>query len=91
MMQSQVLSDLDPVAEAGEQIYLQRYKSQYEANHWGKYLAIDVVTGEATLADEAVDAMERAHNVSPDHMLYLVKIGSRGVYNLGSRLSNALS
>ena len=91
MIEGQVLSDIDPVTEAGEQIYRERYKSQFEASHSGKYLAIDVVTGEATLADEAVDAMERAHNASPDHMLYLVKIGSRGVYNLGSRLSNALS
>jgi hypothetical protein len=82
MTDSQVLSDLDPVTEAGEQIYREGYKSQYEANHLGKYLAIDVVTGEATLADEAVDAMEQAHTAHPDHMLYLVKIGSRAVYRL---------
>ena len=91
MTNSQVLSDLDPITEAGEHIYRERYQSQYEADHFGKYLAIDVVTGDATLADDAVEAMERAHGMHPDHVLYLVKIGSRGVYNLGSRLSNALS
>jgi hypothetical protein len=91
MTDSHVLFDLDPVTETGERIYRERYKSQYEESHFGRYLAIDVLTGEATLADEAVDAMERAHDVHPDHMLYLVKIGSRGVYNLGSRLSHALS
>ena len=91
MTESQVLTDLDPVTEAGEQIYRERYKSQYEANHFGKYLAIDVVTGEATLADEAVDAMEQTHNSNPDHMLYLLKIGYRGVFRAGWRLSSVLS
>ena len=91
MIDSQVLSNVDPVTEAGEQIYRERYKAQYEASHFGKYLAIDVVTGEATLADEAVDAMERAHQSNPDHMLYLLKIGYRGIGRAGWRLSNALS
>jgi hypothetical protein len=91
MAESEVISNVDPVTQAGEQIYRERYQAQYEANHFGKYLAIDVVTGEAALADEAVDALERAHQANPDHMLYLLKIGSRGVYQLGSRLSNALS
>jgi hypothetical protein len=84
MTESHVLSGVDPVSETGEQIYRERYKAQYEAMHFGKYLAIAIVTSEATLADEAVDALEQAHKAHPDHMLYLLKIGSRGVYNLGS-------
>jgi hypothetical protein len=91
MTDSQVLPSLDPITEAGEQIYRERYQAQYEASHFGKYLAIDVVTGEATLADEAVDAMERAHEANPEHMLYLLKIGHRGIGRAGWRLSNALS
>ena len=77
--------------ETGERIYRDKYKERYEARHSGKFLAIDVETGEATLAAEAAEALERAHDANPAHMIYLVKIGSRGVYNLGSRLSNALS
>jgi hypothetical protein len=91
MPQSQVLSKPDPVTEAGEQIYRERYQAQYEASHRGKFLAIDVETGEATLAEEAVDAMEQAHQANPDHMLYLLKIGSPHIGRLGFRLSHALT
>jgi hypothetical protein len=61
MAESQVLPKPDAVTEAGQQIYRERFQTEYGSSHRGKFLAIDVETGEATLADEAVDAMERAH------------------------------
>jgi hypothetical protein len=87
---AEVLSKVDPVTEAGEQIYRERYKAHYEASHLGKFLAIDVTTGEATLADVAVDAMEQAHQANPDHMVYLLKIDSPHIGRLGFRRSHTL-
>jgi hypothetical protein len=90
MAESQVLSSADPVTEAGERIYWEKYRDQYEPTHLGKFLAIDVVTGRATLSEQAADAMERAHQANPDHLVYLLKIGSSAIGRLGFRLSQAL-
>jgi hypothetical protein len=83
MAQSQVLSDLETIAQAGEEIYRDRYRARYEAAHFGKFLAIDVVTGEAILADEPEDALEQAHKASPNRMCYLIRIGFPGAFGGG--------
>jgi hypothetical protein len=83
MAESQVLSDLDTIAQTGEQIYRDRYRARYEAAHFGEFLAINVVTGEAVLADEPEDALEQARKLNPDQMCYLVRIGFPGVFEGG--------
>jgi hypothetical protein len=83
MAESQVLVDLETIAQAGERIYRDRYRAQYEASHFGEFLAIDVATGEAILADQPEEALERAHNASPDRMCYLMRIGFPGAFGGG--------
>jgi hypothetical protein len=83
MAESQVLSDLETITQTGEQIYRDRYRARYEAIHHGKFLAIDTVTGEATLAEEPEDALEQAHKANPDHMCYLMRIGFAGAFEGG--------
>jgi hypothetical protein len=39
MAQSQVLSDIETIAQTGEHIYRERYRAEYEATHSGKFLA----------------------------------------------------
>jgi hypothetical protein len=74
---------LETIAQTGEQIYRDRYQARYEAIHYGKFLAIDTVIGEATLADAPEDALKQAHKANPDHMCYLIRIGFAGAFEGG--------
>jgi hypothetical protein len=40
MAESHVLTDLETIAQTGEQIYRDRYQARYEAIHVGKFLAM---------------------------------------------------
>ena len=37
------------IAETGERIYRDKYQQEYEANHFGKFLAIDIRAEKHTL------------------------------------------
>lgn len=90
MREHAVLSDPKAIIIAGEKIYEQQYKERFEPSDLGKFLAIDVVTGEAILADDGVGALERARAAHPDRPCYLMKIGSPSLCRVGFWPSDAL-
>ena len=71
------------IKEKGERLYKERFRSKYEKKHSGKFLAIDITTEEAFVADTPEKAMEEAQNKNPNGFFHLVKIGSPGVYRIG--------
>lgn len=72
------------VAEEGEKIYTEQLKTKLEREHIGKFVAIDVVSGEYFLGDDILAALEKARNKYPDRVFHTIKIGSQGVFKLGS-------
>ncbi len=77
------------IAERGEQIYKEKYQADYEKRFLNKFVAIDIATGEAYVADsptEAILAGQKAEHVGgPFHV---IKIGSPGVYRVGHSAGN---
>ena len=53
----------------------ERIKNQYEPNHRGKFLAIDIDSEEVFLANTSSEAVETAQKVHPNKVFYVVKIG----------------
>lgn len=82
------LSNPKAIADQGEAIYREKYKVTYEAEHFGKFVAIDVVSQNAYLADSAEDAMELARKEAPRGIFHLIKVGSAGAFRV-SYTSNA--
>jgi hypothetical protein len=68
------------VVEAGEKIYAERYKAQYEADQLGKYVAIDVETAKAYVGETAAEALDTARKDAPLGTFHLMKIGSAGAF-----------
>lgn len=67
-------ANLQKIAEDGEKIY-EGIKSQYEPQHNGKFLAIEVESGKVYFGEEAIDVRDAAKKDFPDKVFYLVKIG----------------
>jgi len=69
------------IATLGQKIYEERYKADFEANHRGKYAAINVRTGDAILGDTPEQAVEKGRSQAPDGLFHLVRVGFPSVYS----------
>ncbi len=77
------LSHPKGVVELGEKIYAERYKSQYEQTHLGWFVVIDVLTGNAYLAENSERALETARGEAPRGIFHLVQVGRPGAFRVG--------
>lgn len=69
-------------AERGEKIYNEKYKPAFEAEHYGKFVAIDVMTEQAPVADSPEEAIDLARKANPKGIFHLVKVGSVGAFRV---------
>ncbi|MFH0886670.1 MAG: hypothetical protein V1843_00735 [bacterium] len=67
-------ADIQKIAEKGEKIY-ERLKIKYEPRENGKFLAIDVDSGNEYLGNTSAEALELARSKHPNKIFYVVKIG----------------
>ena len=70
-------------AERGEAIYKDRYQAEYEQKYQGQFVAIDVLTERAFVAETAEGALEAAREQAPEGRFHLIRVGSPGVYRVG--------
>lgn len=74
-------------ARRGRELYETRIKSQVEAGHHGKIVAIDIDTGEFEISEDSLSACEQLIARRPDAQIWVVRIGHPGVYKFGPRLA----
>ena len=70
------------IAKQGAEIYKEQYKSLYEPGHNGEYVAIEVESQQAFLAESLEASYQKAKEKFPQHLFYFVKIGSPGVFSV---------
>lgn len=75
-------SNPSAIAEQGEKIYKEQYKEAYERDHLGKFVAIDVTTGKAYIADAPEVAMEEARTRAPSGIFHLIQVGHAAAFRL---------
>jgi len=68
----------------GEEIYEGKLRDQLEAAHHGRYVAIDVDTGQFEIADDMLTAIDlvKAHRANAS--IYVVRIGHPSAVKLGN-------
>jgi hypothetical protein len=69
------------IVDKGIAIY-EKIKGNYEPQYKGKFLAIDVTSGKAYMADTGGEAIEKAKAENPEILFYLVRIGFDSVATL---------
>jgi hypothetical protein len=75
------------IAELGEAIYKQKYQHDFEKNLKEKFVAINVNTGEATIADTTEEAVRIALGKDPDGFFHLVQVGHQSAFDAGWLMS----
>lgn len=71
------------IAKRGEAIYQERYQKEFEKKHNGKFVAINVGTGEATVSDTSQDAVRIALEKDPNGFFHLVRVGHQAAFEAG--------
>jgi hypothetical protein len=77
------------IAQRGEAIYTEKYKHDFEKSRKGKFVAINVNTGEATPADTSEEAIRLALEKDPSGLFHLVRVGYQSAFEAGWYMSCA--
>ena len=67
----------------GNEIYDRAIRPQVEANHSGKFVALDIETGAWEMDANALAACDRLIARLPDCQTWLVRVGSPYLYRMG--------
>jgi hypothetical protein len=75
----------DEIVERGKALYDQQIRDRVEAQNRGRFLVINVETGEFVLDDDHLVASDRAARQYPGAPLYAVRVGYPAVGRIGGR------
>ena len=81
----------EQVAERGQKIYEERLKPILEPTQKGRFIAIEVGSGEYFVADTLLEALQTAKKKHPDKIFYTVKVGYEGVFKMGGYFRRGFS
>src|SRR5579864_5682696 len=68
---ARVFANPAEIASAGQKIYDEKYRAEYEAKHPGKFVAIDVNSGKAFVAETPTSAVKAAQHTSKHALIHL--------------------
>ncbi|MFH1919077.1 MAG: hypothetical protein ABIP48_04200 [Planctomycetota bacterium] len=77
----------EEVQSRGQALYDQQIRPGVEPEHDGKFLVIDVETGEYEIDEDDLNATKRALAKRPEAILYGLRIGHPAAYRLGGHLA----
>ena len=77
------------IAERGEAIYAEKYRTDLEQNARGKFVAVHIESGEATLGDSGEAAIRAAREKDPSGYFHLIRVGHKAAFEAGWYLSCA--
>lgn len=89
-MEEEILTP-EQISENGVKIYQDKLKSILEPTQIGKFVAIEVVSGEYFIGETILEAIQKGKEKYPNRLLHTIKIGYEGIFKMGSYSKNAVS
>jgi NADPH-dependent 2,4-dienoyl-CoA reductase/sulfur reductase-like enzyme len=77
----------EEIGRRGQDLYDRQRRARVEADHRGRYLVLDVETGDYEIGDDYLVLSRRLQARRPDAALYTVRIGYPAVGRIGARAS----
>ncbi|MBI1904265.1 MAG: hypothetical protein HYS13_24485 [Planctomycetia bacterium] len=74
------------VEKRGEEIYERQIRRHVEAGNKGKFVVIDIETGQYEIDDDDLQATRRALTKRPEAVLYGLRVGYPTAYTLGGHV-----
>ena len=73
----------EEIARRGQALYEERLRAEVDARDRGKFLVLDIETGEYELDVDELAALQRAKRKNPDAVLYILRVGYPAAYRIG--------
>ena len=73
------------IVQRGQVLYDQQIRAHVEASHPGKFLVLDIETGDYEIDADDVAALQRAKAKHPDAAFYILRVGTPTAYRLGGQ------
>ena len=77
------------LAARGDQLYQEKLKPVLEPAENGRFVAIDVESGEYFIGDTILQAHEEAYKRFPNKVLHTIRIGHEGIFKLSSMVRSS--
>jgi len=77
----------DEIAARAEALYEQGIRASVEPGNVGKFLVIDIRSGDYTVDENDMAAMKRAAARHPDGLFHVMRIGHRTLGRIGARFT----
>jgi hypothetical protein len=71
------------IAERGQALYEREIQSSLAASDRGKFLVLDIETGQYEFDADGLAAVKRARAKRPDGAFYVLRVGQSAAYRLG--------
>lgn len=78
------LNDPRAISDAGERIYSENYKQEFERQYPGQFVAIDIISKSATLGGTTSEALLKARTEHPSGVFHLIRVGHAGAFEVGT-------
>ena len=79
---STTLTSAKAIAAAGKGIYDRLFRADYEKQHAGKFVAIDVTAESATLGASSSETLLRARAANRDGLFHLIRVGHPAAFEI---------
>ena len=73
----------EEIARRGQALYEERLRAEVDARDRGKFLVLDIETGEHEIDVDELAALQRAKRKNPDAVLYILRVGYPAAYRIG--------
>ncbi len=77
------------IADAGERIYKTKFQQELEKTANGKFVAIDVISGSASMGETPEQALNAARKEDPKGLFHLIRVGFSGAFQLNHALQSS--
>ena len=74
------------IANIGEQLYSEQIRNKVEVEHRGKFLVVDIDSGDYEIDERHIRATRRLQQRRPEGVLYGLRIGYSAAYRLGGSM-----
>ena len=74
----------EEIAVRGEELYQRQIRGAVEPHNRGRFLALDIDSGDYAMGDDELAALDSARRNHPDGTFYLLRVGYPTAAHLGS-------
>ena len=79
--------DRQALARRGQEYYDRFLRAELDPEHKGKYLVLDVDSGDYELDNDEMAASDRARAKHPDRIFYILRVGCRAAVYIGAKVN----